>query len=128
MITYNCTNCSNQIKTFAGLKILCKCGNRLYPLPEIKKKGLPRPCRRCEKKFQPYGVQNRLCINCREEVHKERCKKIAEVKMNNKYINEMDTRRTPKSTRNKGFPYRKSSGKDKTQGRGVSVRNGGKSE
>ena len=29
-------------------------------------------------------------------------------------------RRTPKSKRNKGFPYCKSSGKDKTRGRGVS--------
>ena len=32
---------------------------------------LPRACKRCGKRFQPYSPSNKLCGKCRDEVNSE---------------------------------------------------------
>lgn len=37
---------------------------------------LPRPCKRCEKRFKPNSIANRHCWQCRRRAYKERGKML----------------------------------------------------
>ena len=39
--------------------------NRIKPIPD--KQGFRRPCKRCDKYFQPVGKYQRLCDNCQKK-------------------------------------------------------------
>lgn len=38
--------------------------------------GLPRPCKKCEQRFQPTSKDNRLCEDCQAERRQNARKKL----------------------------------------------------